>query len=244
MMDRYFAYVPEEVIADQQPEGLRVPIDAFMTPQQDRIYQDLTEDMIAILETGEMIVAPSPMGILLKLRQLLCCPRILDPDLGMGGGFELILERLEDEPHVVIFVPFRLACVFVCDALREKGYDVDILRGGTSPEELMDITEKFRQEKSIIVCTIAYAESFDLETCATSYFLGYDFNIDPNRQAEGRTQRAISEHKFVTWNYIRHRGTVDDVMLMNLNHDMTNVSRVMRRPKEFIAALRGEAYEE
>jgi hypothetical protein len=238
--DRYLAYVPKEVVADQLPEGKRVAVDVAMTPSQARVYHQIEEDMLAELESGDLIIVNSGMGKMLTLRQLLCCPRILDESLDMGGGYDAILERLEDQSHAVIFVPFRPACDYVTEALRDEGYDAHILRGGTEPEELRRIVDEFREKKGIIVCTIAYAESFDLETCETSYFLGYDFNVDPNEQAEGRTRRAISEHPFVTWNYLRYRGTIDDRLLVDLEHNMNNVSRILARPEDYIRLLRGE----
>ena len=239
LTDKYFAYVPAEVIADQQPDGLRVAIDVQMDKEQVNIYSQIAKDMVAFLDGGGMVVAPTIMGKILLLRQLLCCPKILDESLGMGAGYETILDRLEEQSHVVIFVPFRPAVGYIVDALHKKGYHADGLLGGIGYVEQARIIERFRQERGIIVCTIAYAESFDLETCDTSYFLGYDFNLDPNQQAEGRTQRAISEHAFVTWNYLRHVGTYDEVMLMNLNEDMLNQNKVLKRPKAFINALKG-----
>lgn len=239
LMDKYFAYIPEKVIADQQPEGRRNAINAIMTKEQKRIYDELTEDMVAFLGNGELIVASTPVGMYLKMRQLLCCPKILDESLGMGAGYETILDRLVDQPHAMIFVPFRLGVTHIVKALKDKGYSAEGMMGGIGHVEQQAILERFRINRGIIVCTIAYAESFDAETCDTSYFLGYDFNVDPNQQAEGRTQRGISEHKFVTWNYIKHVGTYDEIMLMNLDEDMMNVSRVLSRPEAMINTLKG-----
>lgn len=239
LMDRYFAYIPEEVVADQLPEGRRVAVDVIMTSEQDRIYWPLADEMVSMLDDGGMIVASSAMEKLLRLRQLLCCPKLLDPSLGLGAGFELVRERMEDDPHVMIFVPFREACDHVAEALRGDGFKVDILRGGMSAE-IPEVMERFRKQQSVIVCTIQFAESFDAETCNKSYFLGYDYNIDPNAQAEGRTRRAISKHKFVTWNYIKYSGTIDELLLARLEYDMDNVKRVLGRPEELINALRGD----
>ncbi len=240
IMDRYLTYVPEGVVADQLPEGKRLPIAALMTPSQAKVYEGLAEDMIHTVEESDaVIVAFTVLSKLMKLRQLLCCPRILDPALDMGGGFDVVLEALETTPHMVIFVPFRPACVYIHDELRSKGYDVAILRGGVDPLEQVEITEHFKFRKSVLVCTIAYAESFDLETCKTSYFLGYDYSVDVNKQAEGRTRRSISKHKFVTWNYIKYMHTVDEELLLKLDTDMANIRKILNRPQAIIDALKG-----
>jgi len=239
VMDRYIAYIPKEVVAGEVPEGRRQFIDAMMTPSQEHAYNDVADDMIHMSESGQLIIAQTVLSQLIRLRQLLCCPRILDPALGMGGGFQVILEALELTPHMVIFVPFRLACEHIRDALRDEGYNANMIRGGITSEEQNAKIAYFKNTRSVLVCTISYAESFDLETCNTSYFLGYDYSLNQNEQAEGRTQRVISEAEFVTWNYIRYIGTVDEDMLMNLNEDMSNVRKILRRPQAIIDALKG-----
>ncbi len=239
IMDRYFAYVPEEVVADNLPKGKRQLASAIMTPSQEKVYNDIADSMIAVVNGVNVIVAPTILSKLIKLRQLLCCPKILDPSLDMGGGFEVVLEALQLNPHVVIFVPFRPACIYVRDALREEGYDVNMIRGGISTQEQVAKTTYFRNSRSTLICTIAYSESFDLETCKTSYFMGYEYSMTQNEQAEGRTRRCISKHKFVTWNYIQYLRTIDEEMLANLEHNMINAKRILKRPQAIIDALKG-----
>ncbi len=238
LVDRHHAYVPAKVVAEQLPEGRRQPIYVEMTKSQSQVYNDLNKEMIAVLE-DTIIVAKNPLAKILKLRQLLCCPKIIDTRLDMGGGFEAIVDQLDVTPHCVIFVPFRPACDFIQDELTRRGYVSHIIRGGIGPDEQTSRIAYFKEHRSIIICTIAYAESFDLETCATSYFLGYDYSLDVNQQAEGRTQRAISKHGFVTWNYLRYNNTIDEHFLTILSVDLRNVDRVQARPKEFIEWLKG-----
>ena len=240
MMDMHLAYIPKEVVADQLPEGRRMPLLAEMTPAQTKVYTELRDDMLSIMESGEIIVTPNVLTKIIRLRQLLCCPRILDEDLGMGGGYEAILDKLEEDPHVVIFVPFRPACDYIVEDLNRRGHHVSMIRGGISPVEQDAEIRRFRYHRGAMVCTIAYAESFDLETCKTSYFLGYDYSLDVNEQAEGRTSRAISKHDFVTWNYIKYLGTIDEMFLGELDSDARNVHRVLNRSAALIAALKGE----
>ncbi len=239
--DKYMAYIPEEVVADQLPKGLRVPVHAEMTKEQTKIYNALSTDMIAILEdTDAVVVAPNVLTKIIRQRQLLCCPRILDPSLGMGGGFDTIVDRLEEDTHVVIFVPFRPACDHMQTELLRRGRkNVYLIRGGIGHDDQTREIEAFKETRGIMVCTIAYAESFDLETCKTSYFLGYDYSLDINKQAEGRTRRAISTHEFVTWNYVKYLHTLDEDLLENLSTDMRTAQRILSRPEALINALKG-----
>lgn len=242
LMDQWMVYIPDEVVRDSLPQGRRYGIDTAMSNEQQRIYYQLEDDMIA--EAGDsLVVTPTVLGRLIKQRQLLCCPRILDPALGMGSGFEAILDRIEDDPHAVIFVPFRDACDYIAAELSKK-YTVGIIRGGVTTEEQTEIIQRFRDEGGIIVCTIQYAESFDLETCKTSYFLGYDLTVDQNEQAEGRTRRASSEHGFVSWGYVKYDAPIDQYFLAKLDDDSRNAHLVLQRPEEYIRMLLQESRDE
>lgn len=239
MMDRYLAYVPDEVVADSLPSGLRSRQEVVMTDEQAKVYSAVENELMALVG-DDIIIAPTVLSKLTKLRQLLCCPRMLSSELGLGGGYEAIVDTLDTQSHVVIFVPFRLACDYIAADLREKGYTVGILRGGLENEEQAEIIREFREKQGIIVGTIDYAESYDLETCDTSWFLGYHMTTDQNEQAEGRTRRASSEHKFITWRYIVYEDSIDQYFLDKLGQDSANVRMVMKRSDKFIAMLRGE----
>jgi SNF2 family DNA or RNA helicase len=238
LMDDYLVYIPPELAAESLPKGRRYPIDVDLTDEQRKVYRELDKEMMAVVGDN-IVVASTVMGKLTKLRQLLCCPKILDPSLGMGAGYEAILDRLDTDPHVAIFVPFRPACDFVQIDLIQRGFkNVFVLRGGTDHDVQQQLVEKYRDTRGIMICTIAYAESFDLETCKTSYFLGYDLVADQNEQAEGRTRRAISEHAFVTWGYIKTNTSVDWHFLNKLGEDTRTAKLVLQRPESYIQMLR------
>lgn len=244
LMDIFFAYIPPEVVADQLPQGRRYGIDVEINDEQKRLYKQLEQDMMIIVENKEgfnIIMTPTILAKMVKLRQLLCCPKILDESFGMGAGYEAIVDRLDNDEHVAIFVPFRPAVDYIVKDLRKKGYMAWGLYGGTSHEEQKAIIETVKGERGILVCTIQYAESFDLETMHNSYFLGYDLTVDQNEQAEGRTRRAISEHEYVSWGYIKTNTPIDEHFLDKLGEDANNARLVLQRPEEYIRMLLQES---
>lgn len=241
LMDRYLAYIPPEVVADQLPEGRRVRVAAEMTPKQLRAYKLVENEMMLEVNKGKDIILTSTvLAKLVLLRQILCCPATVDPELGMGGGFEVLWDQLEEDPHVVIFVPFRNACDELQKELIDRNFfNTFIIRGGVSSEDQKTIIQQFEETEGILICTIQYAESFDLASCKTAWFLGYDLTVDQNEQAEGRIRRAISLHRFVQWKYITYDCSVDNHFLAKLNEDAVNAKLILRRPEDFIRALKG-----
>lgn len=237
--DRYFAFIPPEVVAEQLPQGRRIGIPVEMDKEQKKIYEDLELDMLSLLDTG-VIVASTVLAKITKQRQLLCCPRILGDSLGLGAAYATVVEALEDQPHAILFVPFRPACDHFRADLERRGYkNVYIMRGGLDEKDQQNIIDEFRRTKGIIVCTIAYAESFDCETCDTSHFIGYDLTVDQNEQAEGRTRRAISEHKFVTWNYYKYECGIDQHFLQKLDTDSDNERLLLGTSDAYVRKLKG-----
>ena len=247
LLDEHCIRIMEETVADQLPEGNRSRQYVELTPVQKRLYGEIRDDMIAELDSGDYAITPHAATQLVMLRQILCSPRLVDPGCKeLGGGLDYIIDQIdatdEETWHFAVMVPFRDACDIVAGALKEampKRFDgdVEILRGGLDHQEVQRIVNNFRAFKGPIVGTIAFAESYNLETCKRTYFLGYDYILDANQQAEGRTRRAISKHKLVNWHYLCYAGTVDEYMLSKLNTDQMNVNKVLRTPQGLRTAL-------
>lgn len=239
VIDQYIVNIPPEVIADQLPQGIRQALDVEMTKEQRKIYGKIKNDMM--FQVGDkFILTPHAMAQHIKLRKLLCCPRIIDPSLGLGGGYEKILDELDDAPHAIIFVPFRDAVTVLSRQLKQDLPKSHIypMMGQMGAEAQKEATDGFRANKGIIVCTIDYAESWDAETCRSSYFLGYTPSVPQLQQAEGRTERAISKHETVIWRYLKYSNTLDEDALMDIDRTFMNIKRVMTRPEEYINAIK------
>jgi len=213
-----------------------VPID--MTPEQAKIYNELTDKLITITDSGEIIYARSTLGLIVKQRQLLICPKILDPKLGYGAAIEHLLLELEDDPHHVIFTPFAKAIPFIREAILSAGFkEPYILKGGAKADEIRYVEEGFNSpegEERSCICTTGFAESFELYTARQARFIGYDWTQVTNYQAEKRLQRLITPHPVTSW-YYQYEGTVDEYILSVLNSKQTNVKMTFQN---YIPAIR------
>lgn len=210
---QYGYYRSREDIADQMPKKNRMPIMLEMSARQREVYDQIEDDMFVVLDGG-IVFAPTKLTQLLRLRQLLVCPKILDPSLDMGSGFEDLLYRLEEQPHMHVVTPFTAAIPYLIEALNKAGYkDVYAIQGGMRPGQAQEIATQASKTRGIIISSLLAAESYSLSSCNSAYFLGYDYTPDANYQAEDRIVRADSESDFANIYYARYRGTIDDDVL-------------------------------
>lgn len=238
-MDRNMVYIPEGVVADDLPAGQRSAVSIDMTPLQQQYYEKLCDELMAITESGEIIIAKNSMDRVLKLRQLLCCPELLGI-ADMGGGYEYIIDQLKEESHALVFVPFRDAVKSIAAHMQADGFEPEIMMGGLTPDEQRKRLQRAKSSGQPVIATIAYGESWDLETCCRTFFLGYDFNKSNLEQAEGRTRRKSSDHRFVSWQYLRYAGTIDEYYLARMSTERRDVNKVLTRGSDLIKAIKGE----
>ena len=179
--------------ADKDPvirRAERVP----MSKQQTKLIEDLDRHMIA--ELGDQrVVTPNSLALLTRQLQMAVSPRILLPGAEPGAVVDWLVDKISDDPHTVVFCPFREGLTVVRDALIKDGYPtgkVFILKGGTQPEEINRIIEAWKKSQGVCLCTIQFAQAFELDTTETAYMLGFDWDPNNNYQAEGRLRRMDS----------------------------------------------------
>lgn len=232
MLDRYAVDIPDEVVEKELPPGSRIPISVELSETQQKLYDELDTDLIAFVPGNDnIVVSPTILSKITKLRQLLVCPKLWDPDIDdYGAGISVIADRLEEDNHAIIFVPFTKAMPYLKEYLESRGHkSIGILQGQISDTEQTAVIKRFEQDRGIILCSVLYAESFSLPTCEQAYFLGPDWSFDVNEQAEGRIRRRSSIGKHAYWYYLKHLGTVEDeVVMTNINQNYKNVQRIKK----------------
>jgi hypothetical protein len=210
------------------PEIIRQPFPVEMTPVQAKMYRGMADDMYLFLEQGGLVAASNTLVQLTRLRQLLICPKIIDPNCkSYGGGIEGILDHMdeeEDRRHSVIFTPFTDAIPYISEAFKAKGYGKQIIfQRGMDSNDLINAENYFRgNPDSIAIVSLMFAQSFELETGNPAYFLGYSFDPTDNEQGEGRLRRKTTSRKYVNAYYTQNLGTYDEKMLDIVNRKTLN----------------------
>ena len=220
--------------SDQFPPKTRQRLVVEMSKKQKSIYEDLSEELLAEL-SSTVVAAPSKLPQIVLLRKLLCSPKLLDQsEDDWGAGLEAIIEKAEEIPdrHFMVATTFRGSCDVIRQKLLKEGYPEDaifIFRGGMSIEELERNEKGFKEKKGVAICTMGFAQSFNLETASYAFILGPSFVPDDNEQAEDRIHRATSKNP-VTIYYVMHKSTIEEHILDVNSMKVLNVKRLLENP--------------
>lgn len=235
LRDSYGRVRRREECAPQMPKIQRALLKIGMSKEQEKIHSQLGEESY-VWSGDNLIVASTSMETVLRKRQLLCSPRILDKSLGVGAAIEDLAERLEDavdvmDRHVVIFVPFRLALDIFSGYLQSRGHTTYMLHGGLEPEVLAERIADYKRTQGIMLCTIPYAQAFSLVPAQVCYFIGYEWSPSANKQAEDRLIPQHGIEPIQAW-YYAHEGSIDDAVAERVNIKQKLASLTQLRSSE------------
>ncbi len=228
----FIRHYKKDVMPDLPPKT-RQMIKIEMAPEQRRIVDDLTKDMIARTTGDDLVVASTVLTKILRMRQILVCPKILDANLGIGTAIETTGEMIEELPdsHCMVFTPFTAAMPYIEAHLKKVLADPPVfvhLRGGLEPEELARLVKLVKAERGIAICSVQYAESFSIETASYGFFPGCDWDPFANYQAEDRMHRMATKNA-VNLYYMRYIDSVtDDSMEEILDGKVMSVNKFLR----------------
>jgi SNF2 family DNA or RNA helicase len=215
VLQKYCYYISDADSSEGLPPLSREKIYCKMLPDQKSLFDDIRENMISV-QGDQIVVAQNTLIKMLRLRQILICPKILGNELSVGGAIETVCDILDEgdsnDKHTVIFTPFVKAFDPFTGYLAGRGYkDVYHLHGGISHSQQVERIEAFRRTKGIMLCSIMYAEAFSLEPATRCWFIGYEYSPDSNDQAERRLLRLTTQHP-ITCNYLTYGTPTDERM--------------------------------
>jgi SNF2 family DNA or RNA helicase len=207
LLSQYAYVVPADdpEASKQLPKKRRQLLNFTMSPDQQRLYREITEDMMADMG-DDVLIASNSLTKMLRLRQILICPQMLSPHLDVGGALMDFVDRAKEEelePPYVIFTPFTKAF----DPFKRYLHDkltphVFTLQGGMGHVAQENAIAGWRQTNGTMLVSVEYAEAYSLEPALQSFFIGYHPDPNINDQAESRLQRFTtrisSMHNYYT----------------------------------------------
>lgn len=221
------------------PPKTRQPIPIEMTPKQARLYNTLVDQMI-LDEDGSFIITPNKLTNVLRCRQLLVCPTILGfNELGraMEVMVDLVIEELSEGNPVAIFTPFRFAVNIIKKQLEEviKDSDIYTIMGGMTLEQYNKVQIDFQfnpNKNKVLISTIKSGTTATYTEASVAIFIGYEYNVNDNTQAEDRLFRE-GQTKKVRCYYLLYKDSAVDSRALEILNDKSKALAIDINREEY-----------
>ena len=201
------------------------------SPYQKKLYEKVRDDLIS--NTDDIVRSPNPMNQFLRLRQVNCCPEVLDEDLkhldtkqylSRNSKMKRCLELIDDivncnNDKVVIFSNFLDPLRTLHKILTSMGHKVCVYTGTMDQEVREQHKTAFikNPQCKIILGTIgALGTSHTLTVAHDVIFLDEPWNMATLEQAEDRCHRAGTTQTVNIYSILT-RDSVDEKV-----HDIIN----------------------
>lgn len=232
LLDKYFHIVTEEDAKGERPPLTRQKVYAKMTKGQEKLYNDLRKEMLHFFthnENLELVVAENALSLIIRLRQALICPKVLNEHLDVGGAIVQLVDTLEDTNYqkpTVIFCPFTDPFPHWELYLRSRNRPIFMLQGGITVQQQQERIRSWQSTSgAIMLNSIDYAEAYELPPADNCWFIGSSWKPDRNRQAEKRLHRLTTTYP-ITSNYFTYGTPTDEriVDILNMKQDRIDTS--------------------
>lgn len=238
LMLPYIFKIGEKEAQVELPPLRRASLYAELTPKLASVYNTMSQELFMEFDgidgESKFLAVANPLAAYTKLRQLITCPAIIDPALGPGVAIEAVIDKmleLEGQPgwtHNIVFTPYVGAIPIFKQQLSEglglKPEKIITLQGGMEPEQLQEAEVYFREDpNTLVLCSLSFAESFNLETGMNAYFPHFDWDQTKNEQAEARIRRRTSDRsRTIMSYYVNIIGSITTIMLDVLDGKVRN----------------------
>ena len=245
MLSKYQVRRKSADVLTQLPGKRRQKLIVKMSKEQERLYKQLEEDMLALIpDNGDIVITPTVMTQILRQRQVLASPALLGSK-DRGSGVNAIIDHshldLDQNVPVVVFTTFRALLPILKEAFEQEypGIPVYEIKGGLSAEEFGTAWKSFQNGtgKAVLLVVIKSGASFHATRAHTAYFIGPEWDATLNVQAEDRLNR-IGQKNFVNIFYVSSETLVEQRVWSLLNNKTEASIFITGTEQEYLQALK------
>lgn len=191
-------------------------IDEFveMTPKQEQIYNEVTNELRANID--KIAMSNNPLAALIRMRQATGFTGILSSTVAESAKLDrledLVEEAVKNGKKVVIFSNWTQMTDIAYDRLLEKGFVGQMITGDTKDENRQLIVEAFQTSKYqdfIIGTAGAMGTGLTLTAGTIEIFLDEPWNMALKEQCVDRCHR-IGQNNNLTIYTLMCKGTIDE----------------------------------
>jgi SNF2 family DNA or RNA helicase len=189
-----------------------------LTPEQERVYKQIKNDCISLLENGDLITTTMALTKIVKLHQILTGFVITDSDLAVDLKNNRIaaLEQIcEVAKPVVVFCAYKHN---VEQIQKELGKSLNIVTytGNDATTNRNQAVEDFQDGKAdVFLATSAAAKGLTLTRASTMVYYSNNYSLETRLQSQDRIHRIGQDNK-CTYIDLVVPNTIDEAILKRL----------------------------
>lgn len=199
----------EEVL--DLPEKIYIEEYVDMTPKQEQIYKEVTQEIKANIDM--ISTSPNPLAELIRMRQATGYTGILSSQVQESAKLdrmeELVEEAIANDKKVVIFSNWTQMTDEIYNRLSK--YSIARITGQTKDSERQEIVDNFQNGRlNILIGTVgAMGTGITLTAGTVEIFMDEPWNRANKEQAEDRCHR-IGQKNSITIYTIMCKNTIDE----------------------------------
>lgn len=172
-----------------------------MSKQQERAYEEIKNNALTILESGDMVSSVIPLTTIMRLQQI--CSGFVTTDDGQEtsldcGKIPALLQIAESGQPLVIFCAFRYNVVQLKSQLEARFGPgcVSTYMGGMNNDQRTQAVTDFQSGKTrFFVTTSAGSKGLTLTKASTLIYYSCDYKLETRLQSQDRIHRIGQESK-------------------------------------------------
>lgn len=212
-----------------------------------QIYDDLAEDMVAKIHSGEITQASIKLVLGLRLSQVTSGLARTEPSEAYPDGrlvrvssekLDILQSLLEDwfeqEEKIAVCARFRQDLFDICKLCKKLKVEPQLIMGGISREEKTKQRLEFEKKSGpaiIVLNPKAAAEGIDLRSAATMIWYSLTNSFVEYSQTKDRIALSPRAVRYV---YLLARGTYDELMYQALQEDGDVVKKIQESPERLL----------
>lgn len=209
------------------PPTQDIDIHVTLSAKERKAYDEMREDLVTLLDSGERIESPNVLAKIMKLRQIhagFVRDTDLDQTFQIGDSLrkavtEIVNVRLAGEDRIVVFAYFKSEVAELVKSLQAPGRTVEFVTGATKPKDRLAIRERFGDvsgnPEQIVLVAQARTMSLsvnELVTASHAVYASMSERRDDWVQSRGRLDRQGQTKPVTFWNVFA-QDTVGEVMI-------------------------------
>jgi SNF2 family DNA or RNA helicase len=214
------------------PEKTFVKQAIQLLPAQQRIYDSMKNDCIALLKNGELVTSTIALTKIVKLHQILT--GFVTDDEGTAHAIEnnriaALLQIAETQKPLVVFCAYKFNVQEIKKALRKQFPESKIaeFHGDVSNTARNESVRQFQAgEADFFLATSAAAKGLTLHRASTMVYYSNNYSLETRLQSQDRIHR-IGQDKKCTYIDLVVPNTVDDAILKRLEEKKELSSMVL-----------------